>query len=203
MAKLIFGLRRITFAETIALDYSVLKSLHIIFIVTWFSGLFYAFRLFVYIAEANISDEPGRSLLRNQFHLMLKRLWYIITWPSALLTLLFGIWLLMVNPFDLISQGYMQMKLGFVALLIAFQCYGQRLLNQSIANKVTLVSFRIRLLNEVPTIILIACVFLIVQKNAFDWVKGLMGIMGVAILLALSAKVYKYYREKKSNAGNR
>ena len=184
------------------MDYTTLKSLHIIFVVTWFSGLFYAFRLFVYIAEASLSDEPARSLFGKQFHIMLKRLWYIITWPSALLTLLFGTWLLVLNPMW-INEGFMQVKLGFVALLFVLQFYGQWLLNQSDAGNVRLVSFRMRLLNEVPTIILIACVFLIVQKNAFDWVKGLVGIMGVAILLAVAAKLYKRYRERNSDAKNR
>ena len=72
--------------------YPYIKALHIIFIVTWFSGLFYMVRLFVYSAEANVKPEPGRTILLQQFGIMQKRLWYGITWPSAILTLIFGIY---------------------------------------------------------------------------------------------------------------
>ncbi|HEU5364474.1 MAG TPA: CopD family protein, partial [Hanamia sp.] len=73
--------------------YFYIKALHIIFVVTWFSGLFYIVRLFVYSAEANEKPEPERSVLLKQFGIMQKRLWYGITWPSAVLTLIFGTWM--------------------------------------------------------------------------------------------------------------
>ena len=73
--------------------YFYIKALHIIFIVTWFSGLFYIVRLFVYSAEANAKTEPEKSILLKQFSIMQKRLWYGITWPSAILTLIFGTWI--------------------------------------------------------------------------------------------------------------
>jgi putative membrane protein len=73
--------------------YFYIKALHIIFIVTWFSGLFYIVRLFVYSAEANLKAEPERTILLNQFGIMQKRLWYGITWPSAILTFIFGTWM--------------------------------------------------------------------------------------------------------------
>jgi putative membrane protein len=66
------------------------KALHIIFIVTWFAGLFYIVRLFVYQAEADQKEEPEKSILSKQYKIMAKRLWYGITWPSFVLTLLFG-----------------------------------------------------------------------------------------------------------------
>ena len=70
------------------------KALHIIFIVTWFAGLFYIVRLFVYQREALDKEEPERSIIGSQLALMAGRLWYMITWPSAVLTLIFGIWTL-------------------------------------------------------------------------------------------------------------
>jgi len=72
------------------MNYSYIKALHIIFVVTWFAGLFYIVRLFIYFAEAQEKPEPERSILQNQFRIMQKRLWYGITWPSAILTLIFG-----------------------------------------------------------------------------------------------------------------
>ena len=65
------------------------KALHIIFIVTWFSGLFYIVRLFIYNTEALTEPEPAAGILQKQFSLMIKRLWLGITWPSAVLTLIF------------------------------------------------------------------------------------------------------------------
>src|SRR6187455_1219350 len=73
--------------------YNYIKALHIIFIVTWFSGLFYIVRLFIYNAEAEEKQEPEKSIMHNQFNIMIKRLWFGITWPSALLTLVLGGWM--------------------------------------------------------------------------------------------------------------
>ncbi len=80
------------------MDYLYVKALHIIFVVTWFAGLFYIPRLFIYQTEAEDKSEPAKLILQTQFKLMSKRLWYIITWPSALLASIFGIWLIYLNP---------------------------------------------------------------------------------------------------------
>ena len=76
--------------------YNYIKSLHIIFIVTWFSGLFYIVRLFVYNAEAEEKQEPEKSILHKQYTVMIKRLWKGITWPSAVLTLVLGPWMVII-----------------------------------------------------------------------------------------------------------
>lgn len=73
--------------------YFYIKALHIIFVITWFSGLFYIVRLFIYSAEANEKPEPDRGILLKELGIMQSRLWYIITWPSAILTLIFGTWM--------------------------------------------------------------------------------------------------------------
>jgi putative membrane protein len=97
--------------------YLYVKALHIIFIVTWFAGMFYIVRLFIYNTEANEKQEPARSILKDQFLIMIKRLWFGITWPSAILTLLFGTWmwyLLGTTP------QWLTIKLGFVVGLYAY-----------------------------------------------------------------------------------
>ncbi|MCH8331919.1 MAG: CopD family protein, partial [Bacteroidetes bacterium] len=76
------------------MDYFYLKALHIIFIVTWFSGLFYQVRLFIYNREANDKAEPDKSVLQQQFQQMSRRLLFGITWHSAVFTLIFGFFLL-------------------------------------------------------------------------------------------------------------
>ena len=77
------------------LDYNYIKALHIIFVVNWFAGLFYMPRLFIYTAEANDKMEPEKSILIAQFKIMQRKLWYIITWPAAIITLIFGVLLLL------------------------------------------------------------------------------------------------------------
>ena len=78
--------------------YPYLKSLHLIFVITWFAGLFYIPRLFIYQIEASEKPEPERGIVTAQLQLMARRLWYIITWPSAILALIFGISLLFLVP---------------------------------------------------------------------------------------------------------
>ncbi len=87
------------------MEYLYIKSLHIIFVTTWFTGLFYIIRLFIYFKEAE--DEPSsvKDILQKQYQLMIKRLWYIITWPSAVLATTFAIWLLILNPHWLEKDG--------------------------------------------------------------------------------------------------
>ena len=178
------------------MDIGILKSLHIIFVVTWFAGLFYIFRLFVYHAEAQLKDEPERSILTKQYKLMEKRLWYIITWPSAILTLIFGTLLLYELP-GYLSEGFMHLKLAFVAILYIYQIYGEFVIRKLKKDIIPFKSMTFRLLNEVPTIILIAVVFLIVKRNTISWIWGTVAILGIAMSLAVATKLYKQYRLKK------
>ena len=177
------------------MNFLTLKALHIVFIVTWFAGLFYMFRLFVYYAEAEAKGTPAREILQDQFMIMMKRLWYIITWPSAILASIFGFAMLFVNP-SFLKMGYMHLKLAFVLLLVIYQFYGEKLLRRLISGSSPLNSQRYRILNEVPTLILIAVVFLIVLKNSIDWIWGTVGILGVAIALTLAIKWYKSFRNR-------
>src|SRR5580658_1221764 len=71
--------------------YAYIKAIHIIFVVTWFAGMFYLPRLFIYNTEAGAQPEEIRNALRKQFAKMMKPLWYGITWPSAILTLVLGL----------------------------------------------------------------------------------------------------------------
>lgn len=181
--------------------YLYLKSLHIIFVITWFAGLFYIIRLFIYFKEAEIKEEPARSILEKQYTLMSKRLWYIITWPSAVLASIFAFWMLFINP-AFLSQGWMIIKLGFVFALYLYHYTCQLLLNQMIKGEIKISSFKLRIWNEVSTIILFAAVFLVVLKNSINWIYGVLGIFLVAILLMLGIKLYKNIRAKKSWENN-
>ena len=93
--------------------FDIFKSLHLIFMVSWFAGLFYMVRLFIYFAEANSKHEIEKKILLNQFKIMQTRLWYIISWPAMVLTVLCGAGMLYINPFYL-SIPYMHLKIVFV-----------------------------------------------------------------------------------------
>ncbi len=104
--------------------YYYLKALHIIFVVTWFSGMFYMPRLFIYNTEAMAKSEVVRNALHEQFNLMMKRLWYGITWPSAILTLIFGPWVMINFNWHKIvfeEEGkWLLIKLIFVVFLYVY-----------------------------------------------------------------------------------
>lgn len=179
------------------MTYLYIKSLHIIFVTTWFAGLFYIIRLFIYYKEAEEKEEPGRSILKKQYALMCKRLWYIITWPSAVLATIFAVWLLILQPFWL-EANWMIIKLVFVALLFAYHWSCQMMYNQIDKGYLKYSSFGLRIWNEVATIILFACVFLVVLKTTLGWIFGVVGIVGISILLMLGIKLYKNLRAKNN-----
>ena len=107
--------------------YNYLKSLHIIFVVTWFAGLFYIVRLFVYQIEAADKPSPEKEILQKQYNLMAYRLWYIITWPSAIITFFVAFWLLLFTDLgkSWLQMPWMHVKLCFVFLLYLyhFRCH--------------------------------------------------------------------------------
>ena len=175
--------------------YNYIKSLHLIFVITWFAGLFYIVRLFVYQIEANNKPSPEREILKNQYKIMTYRLWYIITWPSAVLSIIFAAWLLILMPAWL-QMPWMHVKLGFVALLIAYQIKCQFIYNDMQKDVFKYSSNFMRLWNEGATIILFAVVFLVVLKNAFNWIYGVLGIFLFSILIMLGFKFYKKIRER-------
>ncbi|MEP6677812.1 MAG: CopD family protein [Betaproteobacteria bacterium] len=136
----------------------VVKSLHIIFMVAWFAGLFYLPRLFVYHAQASADDRLGIE----RFKTMERRLFVGIMTPSAVLTVFFGAWLWLGYG---ITGGWMHAKLALVALLLAFHVYLGALMKTFArdANRHGHVFYR--WLNEIPALpILVAVVFLVVMK---------------------------------------
>src|ERR1700759_4928718 len=82
------------------MNYLYLKGIHIIFVVTWFAGIFYMPRLFIYNTEANDKPAEVKKALQQQFTVMMKRLWYGITWPSAILTIILGPWVMFNGGWD-------------------------------------------------------------------------------------------------------
>lgn len=178
-----------------------LKALHIIFIVTWFSGMFYIVRLFIYATEANDKPEPEKGILVKQYALMSKRLWYGITFPSAILTLIFGPLVLFYSAYwDLfMDAGWLHVKLFFVVLLYIYFYSLHKIFVQQQKGIFKYSSKQLRIWNEIATIFLVAIVMLAVVKNAVSWVWGLVGLILFVVLLMMAIQLYKKVRERKKD----
>jgi protoporphyrinogen IX oxidase len=174
--------------------YSYLKALHIVFIVTWFSGMFYIVRLFVYNTEAREKPEPEKSILQSQFRIMIKRLWLGITFPSAIITLIMGpwLWLAFWRP----TPDWLLCKLGFVALLYAYFFTLHAIYRQQMKGIFKYSSQQLRIWNEVATIFLVAIVMLAVVKQSISAVWGTAGLIGFVIVLMSAIRIYKAIRTK-------
>lgn len=179
--------------------YKILKALHIIFVVTWFAGLFYIVRLFIYQIEASQKPSPEKEILGNQLKIMANRLWYIITWPSAIITAIVAFWLLLGTTYGKawLQEPWMHIKLGFVFLLYIYHFKCHQIYTQLQNDVVKYTSSKMRLFNEVATLILFSIVFLVVLKSTFNWIYGVLGLIALAIVLMILVKLYKRYREKK------
>lgn len=178
--------------------YLYLKALHIIFVVCWFAGLFYIVRLFVYYAEAQLMGEPERGILSKQYRIMTNRLWFIITFPAAVLATVFGIGMLLENP-DLLQLPWMHVKLAFVLVLWWYHFKCHTFVKQIEAGKLGKTGSFFRIWNEGATLILFSVVFLVILKSAINWVFGVAGIFILAMLLTLGFKYYKKVRERKNH----
>lgn len=178
--------------------YNYLKSLHLIFVITWFAGLFYIVRLFVYQIEANQKPSPEKEILLSQYKIMTYRLWYIITWPSAILAVLFAVWLLILMPVWL-KAPWMHVKLGFVFALVLYHLKCHTMYLQLQKDEFRYTSNFMRLWNEGATIILFAVVFLVILKNEFNWIFGVTGIVLFSVLIMLGVRFYKRIREKNKS----
>lgn len=173
-----------------------LKAIHIVFVVTWFAGLFYIPRLFVYIIEASQKPDPEKGILLNQLKMMASRLWFGITWPSAIITLIVGTSMLINEPHWL-QQGFMHIKLTLVFLLCLYHLSLHYLFRQLERDVVKFSSTQMRLWNEVATLFLISIVFLIVLKNALSVAWGIAGLLIVTFLILMGIRLYKRYRNEK------
>jgi putative membrane protein len=176
-------------------NYDFIKALHLIFMVSWFAGLFYMVRLFIYFREAADKNPPEKEILQQQFIVMMQRLWWIITTPAMVLTVVFGIWMIALNTNYLMKAPWMHLKLSFVLLLLIYHFYSQKLLRNCENRILAWSSGQLRLWNEVATLFLVSIVFIVVLKGQLGWISGTIGFFGVGILLMLGIKLYKKLRK--------
>jgi putative membrane protein len=181
--------------------YAYLKALHIVFIVTWFAGMFYIVRLFIYNTEAAEKPEPEKSILQKQFSVMIKRLWFGITWPSAILTLMLGPWVALNGAYgSALIHGdaqWLLIKLCFVILLYVYHFSLHKIYSQQAARIFRYSSQKLRIWNEVATIFLVPIVMLATVKQSISLVWGLVGLAGFVVVLMTAIKLYKAVRGKQ------
>lgn len=172
------------------MDYLIAKSIHIIFVVSYFAGIFYMVRLFVYHTETLLQDAPNkREILHTQYAFMQERLWNIITIPSLVIMIISGVYLLHSTHWVWLKEGWMHIKLSFVVFLLIYHFWCWKAMKQLQKQKPVLSSVALRMMNEVATLILFVVVFAIVLKNVFienwHWALGSFFVVGVLIMLVV------------------
>ncbi|MBD2562383.1 MULTISPECIES: protoporphyrinogen oxidase HemJ [Nostoc] len=175
--------------------YSWFKAFHIVGFVVWFAGLFYLVRLFIYHVEANLEPEPARTILKNQYQIMEKRLYYIITNPGMFVTIAMAIGLVSTEP-DILKEGWLHIKLLFVATLIGYHHYCARLMKKLAVDECRWSGQQLRALNEAPTVMLVAIVLLAVFKNNLPTDIAAWAIFAMIILMAVTIQLYAKKRRQ-------
>jgi len=174
--------------------YFYIKALHIIFIVTWFAGLFYIPRLFIYNTEAAEKPSAEKEILHRQFEIMIRRLWLGITWPSAIITLILGTWIGYLHVYGQIPQ-WLWIKLGFVAGLYGYHLALHKIFREQLKGIYKYSSQALRIWNEIATIFLVAIVMLVSVKQSISIVWGIAGLILFIILLMSAIRIYKLLRK--------
>ena len=156
-------------------------------------------RLLIYNTEAGAKSEIEQKILREQFGIMMKRLWYGITWPSAILTLILGL-----TMWDLYSAtpGWLQIKLVFVFFLYLYHISLHVIFRQQSKGILKYSSQQLRIWNEVATIFLVAIVMLAIVKQNISAVWGIIGLVLFVLLLMSAVRIYKIVRGKSGGSGS-
>ncbi|GAB3425327.1 CopD family protein [Niabella aquatica] len=157
-------------------------------------------RLLIYNVEANDKPKEVKEALQHQFGIMMKRLWYGITWPSAVLTLLFGLIVLFKSAWVALlfekAGLWLLLKLVLVVFLYGYHLATHIIFRQQLKGIFRFSSQQLRLWNEIATIFLITIVMLVVVKQGISLVWGIAGTVLLVVLLMLAIRIYKHIRNK-------
>ncbi len=172
--------------------YLTLKSLHLISIVTWFAGLFYLGRLFVYHKEIEDKPQEECNTLHKQFAIMERRLWKAITQPSMVIALSCGVALAWLSQSW--TTTWLLTKICLVAILVAYHFFCDKIRLELESGSCSWSGRSLRLFNEVPSVLLIGIVVVVVFKDALTWwallgiIASLAGLIGISVLLLARKK---------------
>lgn len=178
--------------------YSVIKAIHLIFIVSYFAGIFYLVRLFVYYKDTDDFEETKKKILREQYVYMARRLWNIITVPAGIIMLVSGLTLIFLN-FGLMKMPWFHLKLTFLIGLgfYHYWCWKKVLQMKNLhGNILPIPNIKLRQANEIATFILFLVVFTVILKTMvieYWWQL----VVGFFVLVALIMGTVKLVNSKK------
>lgn len=175
------------------MSWQLAKALHVVGFISWFAGLFYIVRLFVYHAEARERPEHERTILQPQLELMARRLWQIITVPAMVLTFIGGV--AMVLQLAVIPI-WLHIKFGLLAGLLGYHLWCGAIRRRQATGRSTATSNQLRLFNELGTMFMVAIVFLAVYKTGISIAWGVGGLVGLGVSLMLGVRLYRKLRER-------
>ena len=178
--------------------YTIIKAIHIIFMVSYFAGIFYLVRLFVYYKDTDEFEENKKQVLREQYVFMARRLWNIITVPAGVIMLISGVVLVYLN-FGLMKTPWFHLKLTFLVGLALYHywCWKKVLQIKMLSgNILPIANIKLRQANEIATFLLFLIVFTVILKSmviSFWWQL----IVGFIILVLLIMTTVKLVNKKK------
>lgn len=179
--------------------YLLAKTIHIIGFVSWFAGLFYLGRMFVYHAEAFDKPQPEKDILSKQLALMEYRVLKIILNPAMIITWICGLTMIYLNGWEWFRVNlWLHWKILFLLLLSGYHGYCSKIVRTLAKGEMPMDSMKFRLFNEVPTVLLIIIAVLAAYKNTTDPKIAIISIVSVVGSLILATKLYKRHRDKNN-----
>lgn len=179
-------------------SYLALKAIHIIFMVSYFAGIFYLIRLFVYYIDAKTKEETEKNILQKQYIYMISRLWDIIIVPAGLIMLITGVLMASNMDFYLLKRPWFHLKLAFLIILGFYHYWSWKTIKTMKSGKFETTSIFLRLMNEVATLILFAVVFIVLFKDNFAdvWLSLLISFIVLVTTIMLIVKLVNRKRNK-------
>ena len=173
--------------------YTILKAVHIIFMVSYFAGIFYLVRLFVYYKDTDEFEETKRNILREQYVFMAKRLWNIITVPAGIIMLGTGLTLIFLND-GLLKTPWFHLKLTFLLGLAMYHywCWKKVLQIKKLeGNVLSIKNIKLRQANEIATFLLFLVVFTVILKSSIIeyWWQLIVGFFVLVLLIMTTVKL--------------
>lgn len=173
--------------------YTIIKAIHIIFMVSYFAGIFYLVRLFVYYKDTDEFEETKKQVLREQYVFMARRLWNIITVPAGVIMLVSGLVMIFLN-FGLMKTPWFHLKLTFLLGLAAYHywCWKKILQIKGLhGNPLPIANIKLRQANEIATFILFLVVFTVILKSMVIsyWWQLIVGFIVLVVLIMLTVKL--------------
>lgn len=173
--------------------YTILKAVHIIFMVSYFAGIFYLVRLFVYYKDTDDFEETKRNILREQYVFMARRLWNIITVPAGIIMLGTGLTLIFLND-GLLKTPWFHLKLTFLLGLAMYHywCWKKVLQIKKLeGNVLPIKNIKLRQANEIATFLLFLVVFTVILKSSIIeyWWQLIVGFFVLVLLIMTTVKL--------------